>query len=66
MVHVDTLSRGPVQSVEVTPVNVSEEDWILSAQLQDEFCRKLIETLSRTTNIPAILLLNKRTTIPQN
>lgn len=37
MAHADALSRNPVQfSLEVAQVDITEGDWILAAQLQDE------------------------------
>lgn len=37
MAHVDALSRNPIPvSIEVLRVDISEGDWILAAQLQDE------------------------------
>lgn len=47
MAHVDALSRSPTENISILSVNVTEDDWVLSAQLQDENCRTLIETLSR-------------------
>ena len=45
MPHVDALSRYPVK-VEVNKIDITEGDWILSAQLQDEklaSIRKILE-----------------------
>lgn len=36
MQHVDALSRNPVREVEFYPVDITEADWILAAQMQDE------------------------------
>lgn len=53
MAHVDALSRNPVEDVSEHPeinileVNITKEDWILSAQLQDQHCKHIIEVLSR-------------------
>lgn len=47
MVHVDALSRAPIENIKVLGVNVTEDDWVLSAQLQDEFCKNIIQTLSQ-------------------
>jgi len=37
MTHANALSRNPLPiSLEVTQINLTEGDWILAAQLQDE------------------------------
>lgn len=36
MMHVDVLSRNPVGVVEIYQVDLTETDWIIAAQLQDE------------------------------
>lgn len=37
MAHVDALSRNPIRiSIEILKVDITEGDWILAAQLQDE------------------------------
>lgn len=49
MIHVDSLSRSPVE-VEVMITNINEDDLVLSAQLQDDSCKWLIEVLSHSPN----------------
>lgn len=44
MAHADALSRNPIS---VNIVNINEKDWILNAQMADERCRFIIETLRR-------------------
>ncbi|KAJ3653992.1 hypothetical protein Zmor_013208 [Zophobas morio] len=49
MSHADALSRNPV-GLEVTiagAVNINEDDWVLTAQMLDDRCKYLIETLQR-------------------
>ncbi|KMQ89879.1 transposon ty3-g gag-pol polyprotein isoform x2 [Lasius niger] len=37
MAHADALSRSPIQfPLEVLQIDITEGDWILAAQLQDE------------------------------
>lgn len=51
MIHVDALSRSPlVEDVEMMNVNVTEDDWVLSAQLQDSNCKNLIDILSQESH----------------
>ena len=45
MQHVDALSRDPVEGVEIYPVDITEGDWILAAQLQDEQLSRVREIL---------------------
>lgn len=51
MAHADALSRNPVDSmfcnIVVSEVNITESDWVLSAQLNDDRCRTIIDVLSR-------------------
>ncbi|XP_011861043.1 PREDICTED: uncharacterized protein K02A2.6-like [Vollenhovia emeryi] len=52
MAHVDALSRNPIQvSLEVLQVDITEGDWVLAAQLQDD----------QISRIRTILLDKKRT-----
>jgi transposase InsO family protein len=55
MPHVDALSRNPVLNdvqnldrIPVLTVNVVEDDWILSAQLNDDRCKYVLEVLTRS------------------
>jgi transposase InsO family protein len=54
MLHVDALSRNPVEKpvgledIDVFTINVSEDDWVLAAQLQDERLKYVREVLLRT------------------
>lgn len=53
MAHVDALSRNAVEPVDddkemqVLTVNVNEDDWILSIQLEDSRCKYLSDILSQ-------------------
>lgn len=54
MAHVDALSRNPIddssncyEGVQILTINISESDWVLTAQLQDERCRYLNDVLLR-------------------
>ena len=42
MSHVDALSRYPVETVEVNQIDLTESDWILTAQLQDEHLKPFV------------------------
>lgn len=47
--HADVLSRNPVMTeITVGTVNVTNVDWVLSAQMTDERCKCLIEILNKT------------------
>nr|CAI5836698.1 unnamed protein product [Callosobruchus analis] len=53
MAHVDALSRNPVEgndesetNVDLLSINISEADWVLSAQLTDDRCKFLYQVLS--------------------
>jgi hypothetical protein len=54
MLHVDALSRNPVEEpvgsedIDVFTMNISEDDWVLAAQLQDERLKYVREVLLRT------------------
>jgi hypothetical protein len=41
MTHVDTLSRYPVADIEVNNADLTESDWLVSAQLQDEQLKRI-------------------------
>lgn len=47
MQHVDALSRNPV--AEVLMVNLSEEDWFLTVQMQDPKAQALVNKLTEGT-----------------
>ncbi|KAK2578390.1 hypothetical protein KPH14_011876 [Odynerus spinipes] len=51
MTHVDALSRNPITTLEIVNIDLTEADWLLSAQLQDE----------QLLHIRRILLTNQRT-----
>lgn len=49
MAHADALSRNPVPpALEILQVDVTEANWILAAQLQDEQLRRIHTILSNT------------------
>lgn len=56
MAHVDALSRNAVEDAEdselILSIGNDENDWILTAQLNDDYCKNLHEVL---TKIPADL-----------
>jgi hypothetical protein len=41
MTHVDALSSYPVADIEVNNVDLTESDWLVSAQLQDEQLKRI-------------------------
>jgi hypothetical protein len=41
MTHVDTFSRYPVADIEVNNADLTESDWLVSAQLQDEQLKRI-------------------------
>lgn len=50
MAHVDALSRNPLPILEIAYVDVTEDDWVTAAQLQDEQLariRKILEDRDR-------------------
>lgn len=51
MLHVDALSRNPINEQETFTIDITESEWIIGAQLQDEqlrIIRKILE--ARTVN----------------
>jgi hypothetical protein len=54
MLHVDALSQNPVEEpvgsedIDVFTMNISEDDWVLAAQLQDQRLKYVREVLLRT------------------
>ena len=45
MQHVDALSRNPICQIEVYPVDITETDWILAVQLQDDQINRIRRVL---------------------
>lgn len=50
MAHVDALSRNPVENIEIYAIDITEGDWLLSAQLQDEQLSRIRQILESDSN----------------
>lgn len=46
MAHVDALSRNPIVTLEIGGINLTEADWLLAAQLQDEQLLRIRQILT--------------------